>query len=1129
MFLLLPNNYETLMKIEIHTIFNYQNKISKRKLLSVIFALAVFTNLFADGTKQVMPDANNGVAMYITDNGQYGPHLNSSPSQRLQFRILDHTTENLYFGLNPRQRNGSPLVLSTNLYYLIKNAAGNSVAGPFKFNTTDGSPGYISNYNQAVAGPNINNAVPTGYNPLSFNPSSNGDYYIEIYKSNDSGATRTVDGPDVVIPYFDFTVSDTSNNRTEGRVFSQKWGFITYNPATFVPAIGFDFKGKFFGYTDDKIIVTVEFQEGFRPFGYLLSMNKFGIVNDDNDPANVWTATRKSISYGGSTGNSIPNLLNGYPVFITEPDAAAFPIGVPVPPVSIGRIFGCPGNYLITVKTVEAGDVDITLDLNGVIGFQENTRDIIVQAFNQPKGNIVIPWDGIDGEGNPVLGNTTTSATLTSLRGRTSVPMIDAELNPNGLVINALSPVLSNRRMFWDDSGIVTTPNNNTIGGLNKSNAEDGQLGPTHKWNGDNPPGDNLENNPAPSGSKGSSTGSTLDDYGNERVLNTWFYGEEVTSPNASVSVPNCDVDNDTYSDNVDLDDDNDGILDTVELGSFDPDGDHDGDTIPDYIDPQFPGFIDTNSDGVDDRFDLDLDGIMNHWDLDSDGDGIPDNVEAQSTTGFVAANTAVNGDGVPVNFAGGIAPVNTDGDVNADYLDTDSDGDGILDTTEAGITLADKDTDNDGLDDATDATSGPEDVDGNITPSALPDEDNDLGIAGGDVDYRDNTDNDYDNDGVPDATDVDDDNDGILDTVEGFCTQLENFSGGNGGSIKNFTVNGAIRIQIDLTFIDDAVGVSINDRGIHNSIIGFESSSVNALPANFSSDNAYINTPWIANNNGLPRVRIVVENDGNVKLLGTRTTNSTSLESMKMSDGSSFNSIIFKNIGSNSFVIQNPDGNGPDAIEGVASIVSGCDDDNDGNPNYLDTDSDNDGCSDALEGAGNIQFNQLTVLAGGSNGGSSNNLGTTSDADGNPIVNNVGFEQATTAAVKDLNNKDACLIDLSTTKTVDKAVLKKGQIVIFTIQLKNDGSLNATGVKVKDILPAGLTYSSVGSITPTNTTYTPGTGIWDLSSLTIAENQIIELKIAAIVNTIRAIITNKTEIFITVETDKDSIPNSSN
>ena len=57
----------------------------------------------------------------------------------------------------------------------------------------------------------------------------------------------------------------------------------------------------------------------------------------------------------------------------------------------------------------------------------------------------------------------------------------------------------------------------------------------------------------------------TTDDFGNERVLNTWFYGEEVSSPNSSVTVPDCDIDDDGYSDNADLDDDNDGILDVNE------------------------------------------------------------------------------------------------------------------------------------------------------------------------------------------------------------------------------------------------------------------------------------------------------------------------------------------------------------------------------------------------------------------------------------------------------------------------------------------------------------------------------------------------------------------------------------
>ncbi|MET2986685.1 FG-GAP-like repeat-containing protein [Aureibaculum conchae] len=145
---------------------------------------------------------------------------------------------------------------------------------------------------------------------------------------------------------------------------------------------------------------------------------------------------------------------------------------------------------------------------------------------------------------------------------------------------------------------------------------------------------------------------------------------------------------------------------------------------------------------------DLDGDGLYGLLDLDSDGDGIPDNVEAQTTIGYVAPNadsqatyTANNG----LNSAylpGGLTPTNTDGADNPDYLDLDSDNEGANDTTEAGITLANNDADGDGLDDNTDATVGYADSGGTIddpltNPVILPDVDNDA-TTGGDVDFRD-------------------------------------------------------------------------------------------------------------------------------------------------------------------------------------------------------------------------------------------------------------------------------------------------------------------------------------------------------------------------------------------------------
>jgi hypothetical protein len=144
---------------------------------------------------------------------------------------------------------------------------------------------------------------------------------------------------------------------------------------------------------------------------------------------------------------------------------------------------------------------------------------------------------------------------------------------------------------------------------------------------------------------------------------------------------------------------------------------------------------------------DTDGDGFIDCNDLDSDNDGIPDNVEAQTTTGYIAPSgvgtgiTDADNDGIDDNYAGGFTPVNTDGLDDADYLDSDSDNDGMPDIEENGDsdnTTAGTDTDGDGLDDNFDTVVG-FDVNDNINnPSTdLPDTDNDLN-TGSDVDYRD-------------------------------------------------------------------------------------------------------------------------------------------------------------------------------------------------------------------------------------------------------------------------------------------------------------------------------------------------------------------------------------------------------
>ncbi|MCF6347986.1 MAG: gliding motility-associated C-terminal domain-containing protein, partial [Flavobacteriaceae bacterium] len=263
--------------------------------------------------------------------------------------------------------------------------------------------------------------------------------------------------------------------------------------------------------------------------------------------------------------------------------------------------------------------------------------------------------------------------------------------------------------------------------------------------------------------------------------------------------IPNFDTDTgDTLPNYLDLDSDADGIADVIEAGGTDADGDG----HVDYTTPGDPSTLnDTNNNGLDDTLEAtplpipNTDGTFgaDYVDIDADDDGIVDNIEGQTTAGYNApSGNDIDGDGLDDNYdaddealigigGGGVAtpiiPTNTDGIDNPDYLDTDSDNDGDLDILEGWDTNNDGlitppgesastggDGDNDGLDNGFDADNiNLDPTNGGQLPTDFPD----LDTPGGEPDWREALDIDWDNDGVDDPTDLDDDNDGIPDIIE--------------------------------------------------------------------------------------------------------------------------------------------------------------------------------------------------------------------------------------------------------------------------------------------------------------------------------------------------------------------------
>src|SRR5207245_1893967 len=70
---------------------------------------------------------------------------------------------------------------------------------------------------------------------------------------------------------------------------------------------------------------------------------------------------------------------------------------------------------------------------------------------------------------------------------------------------------------------------------------------------------------------------------------------------------------------------------------------------------------------------------------------------------------------------------------------------------------------------------------------------------------------------------------------------------------------------------------------------------------------------------------------------------------------------------------------------------------------------------------------------------------------------------------------------DLALTKTVNNAAPNVGDTITFTVTVTDNGPNNASNVEINDALPAGLSFVSA---TPSQGTYSNGTGVWTVGAV---------------------------------------------
>ncbi|MBI4649375.1 MAG: gliding motility-associated C-terminal domain-containing protein [Bacteroidia bacterium] len=445
-------------------------------LIFVNILLSFYNNIFAEGTKQIMPLSTSKGKLEIYPNFSNFAYFGCAAEDRLCVRI-NSTNETVYFGFGVvRDANDNQI---NDMHYQVKAPNGTIVMGGPTVLVPSSGAGFISTYAQAVNGPV--DIAPGGYTSLSFTPTMTGDYYFEFEYANSIYSERRV------FDFFDITVVNASAQPIDGRVWSKAWQFTVGASWNGLHMWEYQFDGTLYAYSDDGVVTSIDFNY-MQPYVFTVSCNETGcsatgdFVND-----------RKSVS-----GLS---LYPQYKVFLNDPDSLCFPSG------NIGlfsapsTFTGCtPEDYCINVSVDNDGIVEVMLNLNGIAEYQANSADVLL-IDTIPAGTTCIPWNGINGLGALVPPGTTVDIYISFITGLTNLPMYDVEFNPNGFKINIVRPYTPNPvpKVYWDDTNVGGATN--FIGCNNPSGC--------HDWN-------------------GTATGSTVtSSIGESNTINSWWYASE--------------------------------------------------------------------------------------------------------------------------------------------------------------------------------------------------------------------------------------------------------------------------------------------------------------------------------------------------------------------------------------------------------------------------------------------------------------------------------------------------------------------------------------------------------------------------------------------------------------------------
>ena len=148
-----------------------------------------------------------------------------------------------------------------------------------------------------------------------------------------------------------------------------------------------------------------------------------------------------------------------------------------------------------------------------------------------------------------------------------------------------------------------------------------------------------------------------------------------------------------------------------------------------------------------------------------------------------------------------------------------------------------------------------------------------------------------------------------------------------NGGGTNTATLDlsadnaDSAAVTINFEYLDNSFEIVVNGQSLTGGTIQLQSNIYDPATESFLQfeDGSAIHQPWVPNEDGSPRIQVVITEDG-VQVFATRTPTSGVMEPMELTNGE-FNLPDFI-AGENSIEVINPDQHGPDGISASISAT---------------------------------------------------------------------------------------------------------------------------------------------------------------------------------------------------------------